>query len=221
MAEHGYKKPEKPKPAAGNGSDTSRTFSAPVSVRELAYAGAALDGNAAELAAMGIDDFQNDTLNAIAFRMGRMIARDWIERQQVEDVLTEAMDANGYVAGWGIGAVRATLRSGIDKGMLEPHPDLIHQDAQIEAEVAEANRNTSTFEAAIKPHLQLVKDDVTLQPERREDEAAPNEQPQPEGESDTAHEEPEPQPETDAGAEQADEERKASLLVPLPSSSAA
>ena len=96
--------------------------------REQAWAGAALDGCAAELAAMGKDSGRNIKLNALAFRLGRMIARGWLDRTQVETVLTDAMHTNGYVGEEGDPAVRATLRSGIDAGTADPHPDLTDRE---------------------------------------------------------------------------------------------
>ena len=38
---------------------------------------------------------RNEKLNATAYRMGRMIARRWIERDEVETGLTEAMHEIG------------------------------------------------------------------------------------------------------------------------------
>jgi hypothetical protein len=96
-------------------------------IREKTYAQAALDGCAEELAAAASGS-RNGTLNKLAFRLGRMVARGWIERTEVEAALTEAMHANGYVADKGIGAVEATLKSGLDSGEKEPHPDLADQD---------------------------------------------------------------------------------------------
>jgi hypothetical protein len=66
---------------------------------------------------------RNETLNKTSFRLGRMVARSWIDRDQVEAALTEAMQANGYIDDDGIAAVTATLESGLDAGAKEPHPD--------------------------------------------------------------------------------------------------
>ena len=63
-------------------------------------------------------------LNGIAYRLGRMIARNWLDRAAVEEALTEAMAANGCLAEDGEGAVTATLRSGLDAGAKHPHEDL-------------------------------------------------------------------------------------------------
>jgi hypothetical protein len=71
---------------------------------------------------------RNETLNAIAYRLGRMVARGWVARTDVEAALIGAMHANGYVSDDGIAAVEATLRSGLDAGVAEPHPDIPEQE---------------------------------------------------------------------------------------------
>jgi hypothetical protein len=90
---------------------------------ERAYAKTALDGNSAELASTGAGG-RNHALNAKAFRMGRMVARGWIEKSRVEAALTDACRANGYVKDKGIKATRETLASGLRGGMAAPHEDL-------------------------------------------------------------------------------------------------
>ena len=61
---------------------------------ERAWAEAALERDAAELAACG-EGGRNHALNAKAYRMGRMVARGWIEKSRVEAALTDACRANG------------------------------------------------------------------------------------------------------------------------------
>ena len=104
-----------------------KTSSNGAGVREQAYAEAALNGCAAELAAAASGG-RNQKLNALAFRMGRMTVRGWIDRSIVEAALTEAMHANSYVAEDGIKAVEATLKSGLDAGENDPHPDLSERE---------------------------------------------------------------------------------------------
>jgi RecA-family ATPase len=91
--------------------------------RERAYAAAALNNLTNELAATGKGG-RNAALNTAALKMGHMIARGWISRSEVEQALIGAMKVNGAVADDGMSATLATLRSGIEAGMAEPHEDL-------------------------------------------------------------------------------------------------
>jgi hypothetical protein len=91
--------------------------------RGEAYAAAALDGAAAELSAAP-DGKRNEILNAVAFHLGRMIARDWVDEKIVTDALLEACDKNRYLREHGHSATMKTIRSGIHAGKKEPHPDL-------------------------------------------------------------------------------------------------
>jgi hypothetical protein len=97
--------------------------SADSSVRGEAYAAAALDGSVAELSAAPTGK-RNEMLNAMAFRLGRMIARDWINEETVADALLGACDANRYLREHGHRATMKTIQSGIEAGRKEPHPDL-------------------------------------------------------------------------------------------------
>jgi hypothetical protein len=96
-------------------------------IREQSYAAAALEGCTRELAAAASGQ-RNELLNALAFRLGRMVARGWLHRAHVEANLIGAMHINGYVGEEGIRAVEATLRSGLDAGIAEPHPDLADEE---------------------------------------------------------------------------------------------
>ena len=104
---------------------------------ERAWAEAALDGNAAELAACG-EGGRNHALNAKAYRMGRMVARGWIEKSRVEAALTDACRANGLFKDDGPKGVRDTLASGLRGGMAKPCADL--DDARDDELLAEGNR---------------------------------------------------------------------------------
>ena len=90
---------------------------------ERAWAAAALERNAAELAASG-EGGRNHDLNAKAYRMGRMIARGWIEKSRVEAALTDACRANGLFKDDGPKGVRDSLASGLRGGMAKPCEDL-------------------------------------------------------------------------------------------------
>jgi Bifunctional DNA primase/polymerase, N-terminal len=109
--------------------EQSQPNTGPAGVREQAYAQAALEGVMAELAATGPGK-RNEKLNAIAFRLGRMLARGWLTRAAVEGALLGAMHANGYVGEEGLAAAEATLRSGLAAGEKEPHPDLADQEEE-------------------------------------------------------------------------------------------
>jgi hypothetical protein len=111
----------------GNGTDEyALNFAkrgANSSSRGQAYAAAALDGAAAELSATPNGE-RNETLNAVAFRMGKLIARDWVDEKTVTEALLGACDANKYLREHGHRATMKTIESGIEAGRKEPHPDL-------------------------------------------------------------------------------------------------
>jgi hypothetical protein len=92
---------------------------------------------------------RNEALNALAFRLGRM-TRGWLDRAAVEGALLGAMHINGYVADKGSKAVEATLRSGLDAGMAEPHEDLRDRE--------EAQPATTTAEATGPPPQRSLAD---------------------------------------------------------------
>src|SRR6516225_8442083 len=95
--------------------------------RGQAYAATALNGVVAELAAAP-NGKRNETLNAVAFRMGKLTARGWIDEQTVTDALLGACDANKYLREHGHRATMKTIESGIEAGKKEPHPDLPDRD---------------------------------------------------------------------------------------------
>jgi len=99
-----------------------REFST-TSDRERAFAKKALEECAAELASTQIGG-RNQKLNAVAYHMGRMVARAWIDRPDVADRLWEACEKNGLINNDGADAVQATLASGLEAGTQDPHPDL-------------------------------------------------------------------------------------------------
>jgi RecA-family ATPase len=114
---------------ANNGSD-GINFAAMYGTREEKYAAAALQGCFDELAAMPQHSGRNNKLNAGAYRMGTMVARRWIERDQVARRLYEAAAACLLVNDDGEAATGATIESGLGKGELKPHTDL--KDTQLD-----------------------------------------------------------------------------------------
>jgi hypothetical protein len=109
--------------------DSNDEFDSIYGSRQRKYALAALQGCTAELSAMAPDSGRNDKLNAVAFRLGTMCARGWINRDEVESRLFAAAVACRLVADDGEAATRATLASGLGSGELNPHPDLTDETA--------------------------------------------------------------------------------------------
>jgi uncharacterized protein DUF3987 len=64
----------------------------------------------------------------VAFHLGRMIARGWIDDNAVAHALLGACDANKYLREHGHRATMKTMESGIEAGRKEPHPDLPDRD---------------------------------------------------------------------------------------------
>jgi putative DNA primase/helicase len=63
---------------------------------------------------------RNDALNKAAFAVGQFVGAGIYSRELAEARLFAAAEANGYVAKDGADAARATLKSGLDSGILEP-----------------------------------------------------------------------------------------------------
>jgi hypothetical protein len=127
MRSKGWPEVTKPSPNGATlaaATDATVLFDATYGSREQRYAAAALVGSVSELAAMPKDSGRNDALNAISYRIGRMIARGWIERNAVELELFKASADNGLVKEDGARAVRKTIASGIGDGLTVPHDDL-------------------------------------------------------------------------------------------------
>jgi hypothetical protein len=114
---------------AYHGGGNADEFDSMYGNRQRKYALAALQGCTAELSAMAPDSGRNDKLNAVAFRLGTMCARGWINRDEVESRLFAAAAACRLVADDGEAATRATLVSGLGSGELKPHPDLTDETA--------------------------------------------------------------------------------------------
>lgn len=95
-----------------------------VTEREQAYASAALSNSVIELASLGEGSGRNNALNSAAFCLGRMIGAGWIDRTTVEAALLDASRNNGYEAKRGRKVANATLRSGLESGMKQPHEPL-------------------------------------------------------------------------------------------------
>jgi hypothetical protein len=82
------------------------------------YARAALDRECDELARTSVG--RNDQMNRAAYALGQFVGADRLDRWEVERRLFDAAQANGYVTKDGADQTRATIRSGVEKGLLEP-----------------------------------------------------------------------------------------------------
>ena len=142
----------------GNGSyahtATLDEFDALYGGREQKFAQAALNGCAQELQGMAPNSGRNDKLNKVAFRLGTMVARGWIDRGEVEDRLLLAAAVCGLVADDGERAARATLKSGMDSGAQQPHPDLDEREQKSTGKT-EASGNNSNWD---DPDISIMDD---------------------------------------------------------------
>lgn len=90
--------------------------------RFAAYAKAAFDKIMIEVANEPPGG-RNIKLNASAYRLGRMAARGWLTRREVEAELRNAAEANGLLAEDGERSVNATISSGLTAGLTKPAAD--------------------------------------------------------------------------------------------------
>ena len=67
---------------------------------------------------------RNFRLNKLGYKLGGLIARNGIGREQVESFLLKACKENGLIADDGEQQCRATLASGINAGMARPYPNV-------------------------------------------------------------------------------------------------
>ncbi len=114
-------------PMLGRASESELRQHGEVSAREIAFAGSALARNKIELANCA-GGGRNNLLNAISYRMGRMVGAGWIDRPVVESGLTDACVGNGLTRGDGLASVLGTIRSGLDSGVANPHEPLSQDD---------------------------------------------------------------------------------------------
>lgn len=83
------------------------------------YAKSALQGMVAELTALGNveNDFQNTTLNLMAWKLAHYVARGDLSRGEVFNALEGAMRSNGYIGRFGASAFTKTFESGFQSGL--------------------------------------------------------------------------------------------------------
>jgi hypothetical protein len=104
-------------------AEARQEFKSEAGARERAFAETALDGCYNELVSLSEGE-RNNTLNAIAYRLGRMVARGWVSEFEVTRKLEQACERNGLLRSDGRPQCLATIRSGLSKGRLNLHPDL-------------------------------------------------------------------------------------------------
>ena len=95
--------------------------------RGRAYAVAALNGIAAELAAAPAGE-RNDRLYKTAFRLATMAARGWLMESEILEALVRACEVNHYLREHGHRATMKTIESGLRDGLGVPHEDLEDRD---------------------------------------------------------------------------------------------
>jgi hypothetical protein len=106
-------------PRTNNNEVTSQSA---ITRREQRYAEIALEAGMGDIVTAPIGR-RNTVLNSVAYRLGRMIGRGWIDRDKVENCLLYA--AFRLRNEDGLTAVLATIKSGLDAGYRKPHPDLV------------------------------------------------------------------------------------------------
>lgn len=94
-----------------------------IGARERAYAERALADECAKVAATG-EGGRNIALNNAALKVGHFVGAGWIERATCEAALREAAAACGHTKDKGLNQTKATIKSGLDKGVAEPHAPL-------------------------------------------------------------------------------------------------
>jgi hypothetical protein len=144
LSAHGLVPKKKTNGDAGNTRSTQKLSLE----RERAYARAALDGCADELAQAAPGE-RNNTLNKKAFRLGTMVASGWLSTEEVFDTLLAAADACGLNGDDGEDSTRKTIQSGLENGQKFPHPDLSPVSGRAPANSKSWNYHTG--EAAAPP----------------------------------------------------------------------
>jgi hypothetical protein len=82
------------------------------------YAEVALERECAAMAGATVG--RNDRLNSAAFNLGQFVGGGYLDRSEVEQRLLAAAEECGYLQKDGRMQARATIRSGIEKGMRKP-----------------------------------------------------------------------------------------------------
>ncbi|HTH99552.1 MAG TPA: AAA family ATPase [Acidisoma sp.] len=101
---------------------------------------------------------RNDQLNKSAMALGQFVAAGFLDRREAEALLEQACATNGLTADDGVKSVRATIWSGMTKGLTEPRaiPDSIRAVIENDWSAAEFGRR------AVAPALARMADRTTF-----------------------------------------------------------
>lgn len=128
------------------------------SARERNYATAALTSECEAVASTGKGN-RNNALNDAALKLGHKVARGWLDEGEVEEALEDAADQCGHTADKRLAATRATIRSGLRKGMSEPAADLPESDRHPQSVGAKAAPKIVHIAPAVESPPQELSED--------------------------------------------------------------
>ena len=92
----------------------------------------------------------------MAYHMGTMTVRGWIEEAAVIGALIEGCDRNNYLREHGCNATVKTIKSGINAGCNEPHLDLPDRDPSHATPTADGNVTPLHDSTSIEPTADLL-----------------------------------------------------------------
>jgi hypothetical protein len=95
--------------------------------RESAYATAALRGECSRVAD-AVRGSRNNTLFKAAASLGSMAAAGWLDEVTIKSELSEAAVTCGLVRDDGAHSAHTTIESGLQAGMVNPHPPLPEEE---------------------------------------------------------------------------------------------
>lgn len=129
------------KPAPGGVN--LQTAEPPMTQRRAAHQLAGICADLAKLTTSGSG--RNNALNNAAFRMGRLCGPGGLDGGNAALALLETMEANGYVAEHGKGTALATIESGMNAGLREPHPFVDEMSENLEVEETDVDALVAEF----------------------------------------------------------------------------
>lgn len=114
--------------------------------REWRFASKALNNAMNELMGAKLGDGRNNLLNALAYSMGRLVARGWVGLTRVIRALMHGCQYNGLLRDDGPEQCMATIMSGVRAGLKCPYPDLA---PPARAQTSPQNQNMGTLLSAV------------------------------------------------------------------------